>query len=439
MGLNNYPYTNFHELNADWIISKIKELAAEYVELEGSFAGLKTYVKNYFANLDLTTELENIVTDLITDGYIESIVSELVSVTEYDKLFDQITTAQTIGCIGDSITYGHSSSVEQVDDPYPEILGTWLANYKAGTIVNNYGVSGAQSTEYLTQFNQAVNDQCDVVIFMFGHNDLRLNNGIDQIIGSAKGFITNCKSHNIVPVICSIPIYYGSTQTRIDGGKLLADALKTLCDQFGAIYVPMFEETSKILNCGMYPISGINDPLLPDGVHWESYYIIASVIMGHVFTMYIANTENDMFPSWRAPGITYNGASLPTVDYSENGRVLTLTSSSAYRFGFYSNRPFKIQTLSHDNVQGPLITWAVTGETSHNYTFDYYQNTASATTYQAQIHNINTDYLPPGYYTVNLSSLTRGQTPQVNTPTFRLSSINIEKTDKVLTDFISNN
>ena len=34
MPLNQYPYTDCHELNADWIISKIKELEERVAALE---------------------------------------------------------------------------------------------------------------------------------------------------------------------------------------------------------------------------------------------------------------------------------------------------------------------------------------------------------------------------------------------------------------------
>lgn len=30
--LENFPYTNFHEMNLDWIIAKVKELDSEFNE-----------------------------------------------------------------------------------------------------------------------------------------------------------------------------------------------------------------------------------------------------------------------------------------------------------------------------------------------------------------------------------------------------------------------
>lgn len=33
--INKYPYTNFHELNLDWIVGKIKEVESVYTDIPG--------------------------------------------------------------------------------------------------------------------------------------------------------------------------------------------------------------------------------------------------------------------------------------------------------------------------------------------------------------------------------------------------------------------
>lgn len=33
--IHKYPYTNFHELNLDWIVAKIKELESVYTDIPG--------------------------------------------------------------------------------------------------------------------------------------------------------------------------------------------------------------------------------------------------------------------------------------------------------------------------------------------------------------------------------------------------------------------
>lgn len=35
MAFKKFPYTNFHELNLDWIVAKIKELESIYTDIPG--------------------------------------------------------------------------------------------------------------------------------------------------------------------------------------------------------------------------------------------------------------------------------------------------------------------------------------------------------------------------------------------------------------------
>lgn len=60
MFLNSYPYTDFHELNLDWIISHFKEFVDELASLdswrsqhEEEYEQLKSYV-DYLRNGELT-------------------------------------------------------------------------------------------------------------------------------------------------------------------------------------------------------------------------------------------------------------------------------------------------------------------------------------------------------------------------------------------------
>lgn len=85
MALNNYPYSNFHELNADWILKTVKEWIEKNIEihnefnsLEEAFEDLKEYVNTYFDNLDLTDEVRTVINDMISSGYFDTLVSQMV-------------------------------------------------------------------------------------------------------------------------------------------------------------------------------------------------------------------------------------------------------------------------------------------------------------------------------------------------------------------------
>lgn len=89
----NFPYTNLHDLNLDWVLSTVRKLIAEWIayqeamnknfkDLSDKFDDLYDYVQNYFNNLDLETEIANAVNDvlqeMIEDGTLEAMISDYI-------------------------------------------------------------------------------------------------------------------------------------------------------------------------------------------------------------------------------------------------------------------------------------------------------------------------------------------------------------------------
>lgn len=79
---NEFPYTNIHEMNLDWIISKVKELAADWLEVHAEFEsmqelvnGLEEYVHDYFENLDVQDEINVKIDDMAGTGSLMTIVN----------------------------------------------------------------------------------------------------------------------------------------------------------------------------------------------------------------------------------------------------------------------------------------------------------------------------------------------------------------------------
>ena len=83
-----FPYTNFHEINADWLIHTMQELIKSWNEykaemdlnfsnLSDEFSALKTYVNTYFDELDITSEIITIISTYIEDGTMTSILESV--------------------------------------------------------------------------------------------------------------------------------------------------------------------------------------------------------------------------------------------------------------------------------------------------------------------------------------------------------------------------
>ena len=111
---NEFPQTNFHELNLDWVIAKVKELADDWASstenwetlytnsnnlLEQSqnlIADFQEYVTNYFENLDLTDEVREEINRLNNNGTMAGIVAVALSGTVTTWLQNNITLPEGV-------------------------------------------------------------------------------------------------------------------------------------------------------------------------------------------------------------------------------------------------------------------------------------------------------------------------------------------------------
>ena len=69
------PYSNFHELNQDWLLNEFnkvleqwKAMQKNFDSLHDAFNDLKSYVQNYFKNLDVQDEINNKLDQMNEDG-----------------------------------------------------------------------------------------------------------------------------------------------------------------------------------------------------------------------------------------------------------------------------------------------------------------------------------------------------------------------------------
>ena len=78
MGLfEQFPYTNFHELNIDWLLTEWKKMQTEFVSLEEAWISLKNFVENYFDDLDVQQEINNKLDEMMADGTLAAILQGL--------------------------------------------------------------------------------------------------------------------------------------------------------------------------------------------------------------------------------------------------------------------------------------------------------------------------------------------------------------------------
>lgn len=80
------PYTNFHELNQDWFLQEFNKIIAQWKamqknfdNLNDAFNDLKSYVQDYFKNLDIQEEIDNKLNSMAIDGTLSTLIAPFIT------------------------------------------------------------------------------------------------------------------------------------------------------------------------------------------------------------------------------------------------------------------------------------------------------------------------------------------------------------------------
>lgn len=83
MAFEQFPYSNFHDLNLDWILKEIKNATDELSKMTDTINGFGVtlteaidYINNYFDNLNVQDEINNKLQDMSDSGELANIVAQ---------------------------------------------------------------------------------------------------------------------------------------------------------------------------------------------------------------------------------------------------------------------------------------------------------------------------------------------------------------------------
>ena len=280
---DKYPYTDFHELNLDWIIKTVKETVAEWAvtltewhNTQEEWQQLYDYVHDYFDNLDVQQEINNKLDQMALDGSLAAVAQPIIDAKVAQLLpgevSDQIgpVVASQIG----SVVAGQIGDVvsAQIAAPTAAAAAAWLqANVTQPTtpvIDTSLSIATAGADAHVTgmMFDSTI------------YNTI----GVDDINGYPAEYIDKSYSSGYVNdsgyfVSAIIPVYQGDTVMV----KNLLDADVTAKSKF-----LFFDKDGAFLG-------GVNLNSLPlDGSYQRSYVLTSGNVPNVAWMRYQDSMAN---------------------------------------------------------------------------------------------------------------------------------------------------
>lgn len=146
------PYINFHELNLDWILAKVREWleTADNWEkwqrnVQDGFDALKRYVNNYFDRLDVQDEINNKLDEMLADGSLQEIINRATFYTSSELGWKVRKMADSYICSINKTETGITEAYLLTPDPPTNVAYCWYTNFiswmlplplKAATVIS---------------------------------------------------------------------------------------------------------------------------------------------------------------------------------------------------------------------------------------------------------------------------------------------------------------
>ena len=314
------PYTNFHELNQDWFLQEFNKLVTQWKamqknfnSLQDAFNDLKSYVQDYFKNLDVQEEINNKLDSLVANGYFDTFLND------YFKNLKK----RVFILIGDS--YG--------ENPY-EYKGGWTTPFKnfsdltegvdcftncvGGTGFVKTGNTGKTFLDLLKDINISTVNPGDVtdILVCGGCNDV--DTTYNDLNTAILAFRNYCKQHfvNANINISMIGIFKASGRRKL----LLSTVLRSyqLAVNYGMLYIDS--------TCCLHRYDFIGE----DGIHPTS---AGCINIGR-------NLYNALFIGQGTQLINYNEESLSggtDITYGGTNKIYGFSNNGVIYFGMIKN------------------------------------------------------------------------------------------------------
>lgn len=222
MAFSNFPYTDFHNLNLDWLLETVKDLDTKWDDYYTQWNKWQTNVQNYIDNLDYIAAIDKYLDALKASGELSDIIDTWL--TDYGLI-----------TIGDS--YGDGYTPDGMVKPWCDILHERYFNDASFYVNKSAGGSGfGANTHFSELLSQAIatltdkqKKQVKYVVVAGGWND--------QFIASST---VNSGIKDTIALMSQLPnatLYIGWIATPIIGFTSVAkvkayNEIKTLYETY---------------------------------------------------------------------------------------------------------------------------------------------------------------------------------------------------------------
>ena len=174
--LNQFPYSDFHELNLDWLIKRTKQLESEMKTIEEEFSKIKILTEDYIqAMIDTSISENNIVQyNKITGEYTLMVNNSFNQLKTYTD--NQLNEARIYTDSQDAYYYNLSKA-------YSDSTLVQAKDYIDSKVIN-YTLMISPFTGELEDVRDVVND----IIYHFHSNDTLTASEYDALDLTAQGY-----------------------------------------------------------------------------------------------------------------------------------------------------------------------------------------------------------------------------------------------------------
>lgn len=223
MAFNNYPYTDFHELNIDWILKTVKEYCDKVDGLEKTVDGALDYIKQQLSDTAMDARVKTVLDAMVADGTMQDIVEQIYVIALNDSggmlyqrakaLAKTTVTAVSFNMVG--------SCYNLIDNPpisYPEaVIGMFNAMFSVSPTVAGIQEWGTTPTEnqnaLLTDYFAGLGIGTD-----FDYNDVNWGGYKLQTVTAGINAVYDVTEHN------DNNGSWVTAKTTTPGGKVMAVA-----------------------------------------------------------------------------------------------------------------------------------------------------------------------------------------------------------------------